>query len=146
MKAWLRRLLPGTRTEPHEGLRVVGDDHPKDAFFASPLRVTSLTTKVEELDSVDAEELIRVSFVATIKDAEGKRCPDMAVYARVAGPHRSATGMGHTSMLGQVTFRMSGPPGTYTCAIEDVAGGALGLDEASTLRAELSADGTAALA
>lgn len=118
-----------------EGLGPVPDDHPKDAFFARPLRVTDLKTSVE-----DHDDGVRVGFVATIKDAEGKRCPEVAVHARVNGPHRQATGMGHTSMMGTVTFRMSGPPGTYTCKIEDVAGGALGLDlDASTLGASMDA-------
>lgn len=118
-----------------EGLGPVPDDHPKDAFFTSPLRVTDLRTRVE-----DHEGGVRVSFLATVKDAEDKRCPEVAVHARVRGPHREATGMGHTSMLGTVTFRMSGPPGDYTCQVEDVAGGALGLDlESSTLRASVDA-------
>lgn len=146
----LRRLVPGLRATPEtaeDELRPVGDDHPKDAFFAKPLSVTSLSTKVEELASADGSRQLRVGFVATIKDADGKRCPDMAVHARVVGPERSATGMGHTSLLGQVTFRMSGPPGTYSCTIEDVAGGALGLDtEASTLEATIDADQSTALA
>lgn len=153
----LRRLVPGLRSSAPERdtLRVVADDHPKDAFFTRPLVVTSLTTSVEDVEDVvrarseqTAPEVapdtpasqVRVSFVATIKDADGKRCPDMAVYARITGPHRSATGMGHTSLLGQVTFRMSGPPGDYACIVEDVAGGALGLDtDASVLHAEVVA-------
>ncbi len=146
----LRRLVPGLRSPEPEGgdeLRVVADDHPKDAFFTRPLVVTSLTTSVEDAPTPSAARgaaetpsRIRVTFVATIKDADGKRCPDMAVYASITGPHRSATGMGHTSMLGQVTFRMSGPPGDYACVIEDVAGGALGLDtDASVLHAEVVA-------
>lgn len=118
-----------------EGFGPVADDHPKDAFFRSPLRVSDLRTTVEDHPSG-----VRVSFVATIKDADGKRCPDVAVHARVRGPLREATGMGHTSMMGSVTFRMSGPAGTYACKVEDVAGGALGLDlEASLLRAEVEA-------
>ena len=118
-----------------EGGGPVPDDLPRDAFFARPLQVSELVTQVEE-----HEDGVRVSFVATVKDAEGKRCPDIAVHARVRGPHRAATGMGHTSMMGKVTFRMSGPAGEYTCVVEDVAGGALGLDEdASTLRATVTA-------
>lgn len=138
----LRRLVPGlhaSRAEPAE-LRPVGDDHPKDAFFSRPLVVTALTTKVDDVTSDSETPQVRVSFVATIKDADGRRCPEMAVYAKLVGPHRTATGMGHTSLLGQVTFRMSGPTGDYSCAIEDVAGGALGLDEdASILHAEIVA-------
>ena len=143
MLSRLRRLVPGLRAPARDSdeLRVVGDDHPKDAFFTRPLVVTSLTTAVEDVPvEGDVEPRIRASFVATIKDADGKRCPDMAVYASIVGPHRSATGMGHTNMLGQVTFRMSGPPGDYACTVEDVAGGALGLDtKASILYAEVVA-------
>jgi hypothetical protein len=142
----LRRLVAG-RDEPagDDTLRPVGDDHPKDAFFARPLSVTALQARIEDLpadaDDPDADARVRAVFVATVKDADGKRCPDMAVYARINGPHRTATGMGHTSLLGQVTFRMSGPPGAYTCEIEDVAGGALGLDrDASVLRASTSGE------
>lgn len=125
----------GSASALADGLRPVPDDHPRDAFFTSPLRVTSLVTSVDE-----HPDGVRVSFVLTVKDAEGKRCPDVAVHARVDGPHRRATGMGHTSMMGAVTFRMSGPAGTYSCTVEDVAGGALGLDvEASTLHATLHA-------
>jgi len=148
----LRRLVPGLHSHEQEDgeLRVVNDDHPKDAFFTRPLVVSSLTSSVEDVAPAgrDADPgagdapapRTRASFVATIKDADGKRCPDMAVYARIVGPHRSATGMGHTNMLGQVTFRMSGPPGDYACTVEDVAGGALGLDtDASVLHAEVVA-------
>ncbi len=118
-----------------EGGGPVPDDLPRDAFFSRPLRVSELVTRVE-----DHEDGVRVSFVATVKDADGKRCPEVAVHARVRGPHRAATGMGHTSMMGKVTFRMSGPAGEYACVVEDVAGGALGLDEeASTLRATVDA-------
>lgn len=126
---------PSRGTSLVEGFGPVPDDHPRDAFFASPLRVTELRTAVEDHDAGT-----RVSFVATIKDAQGRRCPDVAVHARVRGPQREATGMGHTSMMGSVTFRMSGTAGTYTCVVEDVAGGALGLDlESSTLRATVDA-------
>lgn len=142
MMTLLRRLVPGMgpSTAADGELRVVADDHPKDAFFATPLSVASLTTAVEELDHPGDDRQVRVSFAATVRDGEGKRCPEMAVYARIAGPERTATGMGHTSLLGKVTFRMSGPPGTYTCTIRDVAGGGLGLDEdASTLQASIDA-------
>lgn len=136
----IRRLIPRRPAvaDPAE-LRTVEDGQPRDAFFAAPLVVTDLRASVEAMQDEDkATTPHRVSFLATVRDAEGKRCPEMAVHARVAGPHRSATGMGHTSMLGQVTFRMSGPAGVYTCTIEDVAGGALGLDtEASTLTATI---------
>jgi hypothetical protein len=119
-----------------EGFGPVPDDHPRDVFFTSPLRVTDLRTTVE-----DHPAGVRVSFLATVKDAEGRRCPDVAVHARVRGPERAATGMGHTSMMGGVTFRMSGPAGSYTCVIEDVAGGALGLDlDASVVRATVDAE------
>lgn len=143
----LRRLRPATgnrrgradATDSHptvaEGLGPVPDDLPRDAFFTRPLRVSDLVATTE-----DHPDGVRVAFVATVRDADGKRCPDIAVHARIRGPERQATGMGHTSMLGKVTFRMAGPSGTYTCRIEDVAGGALGLDTTgSTLSASLQA-------
>lgn len=139
----IRRLVAGRSgsAPASDELRPVADDHPRDAFFTRPLRVTTLQTSVEDVEVADHEDpRVRVAFVATIRDADDKRCPDMAVYARIHGPHRSATGMGHTSLLGQVTFRMSGPPGEYTCTIDDVAGGALGLDhDASVLSARAQA-------
>lgn len=121
--------------EPLEG-RVVPDDLPKDALFAQPLVVTRLTASV--LDG-DDEPANTVEFRATIKDADGKRCPDLAVHATIVGPDRTGEGMAHTDLMGVVKFRMTGSPGTYEAEITDVAAGALVLDrDASTLTADVT--------
>lgn len=118
--------------EPIEG-RVVPDDLPKDKIFAQPLVVSKLRGGVVE-DVADT-----VEFRATVKDADGKRCPDLAVHATIVGPERTGEGMAHTDLMGVVRFRMTGPAGDYRCTITDVAAGALELDEtASDLEAVTS--------
>ena len=103
----------------------VEDSHPKDGLFAQPLVVTALTAAdPEPLD----DGTTRVTFRATVKDAEGRRCPDVAVDATVVGPERSATGTATTDLMGAVRFRMTGPSGTYTATIDDVAAGGLAWD------------------
>lgn len=112
---------------------VVPDDLPRDKIFAQPLVVAKLTAA-----TLDAPERT-VEFRATIKDAEGKRCPDMAVHATITGPERTASGMAHTDLMGVVRFRMHGPSGAYAIEVTDVAAGGLDLDrEASTLTADVT--------
>lgn len=106
--------------DPDAELRKVPDDLPKDGIFAEPLEISLRAAGPEPVD-----DGLRVTFLVELRDAEGKRCPDVAVEATVTGPERTATGMGHTDMLGRVRFRMAGPPGTYTIEITDVAGNAL---------------------
>lgn len=121
--------------EPMEG-RVVPDDLPRDAIFAQPLVVSRLTASV--LDGED-DPADTVEFRATIKDADGKRCPELAVHATIVGPDRTGEGMAHTDLLGVVKFRMTGSPGVYAAEITDVAAGALDFDrDASTLTAEIT--------
>lgn len=81
-----------------------------------------------------------MTFQVTIRDAEGKRCPDLAVEARVRGPDRTATGMAHTDVFGQAWIRMSGVPGTYRCDILDVAGGAIALERPARPRPDAGSD------
>ena len=108
----------------------VPDDLPRDHVFAAPLVITKLSATSLD-DPADT-----VEFKATLKDAEGKRCPEVAVYAEITGPERTGEGMAHTDLLGVVKFRMHGPPGEYRCRITNVAGNALDLDaDASTLEA-----------
>ena len=125
------------RREIAPGGGAVPDDLPRRELFAEPIRVDRLEVlATERLDG----GRVRVTFRATVKDATGKRCPDIAVEARIAGPDRSAGGLGTTDLMGQVRVRMTGPPGTYTCELRDVAAGGLELDrDTSVLRAEVEA-------
>lgn len=115
----------------------VPDDLPKKGLFAEPIVVVSLDAKeVEHLD--DGE--VRVTFRAVVKDAEGRRCPDLAVEAEVEGPERTAAGEATTDLMGAILFRMTGPAGRYRIRIVHVSAGGLDLDEdASIMTAEVDA-------
>lgn len=132
----LFRRKPAPSADEQE-LFQVPDDLPRDALFEQPLRVDALTAKdVETLD----DGQVRVSFRVVVKDAVGKRCPDLAIEATVSGPERTASGMTTTSLMGAATFRMAGPPGTYRIVVDDVAAGALELDrDASALELQVDA-------
>lgn len=109
----------------HPELTRVEDSHPKDGLFRQPLVVAALT-------AADVEERgdgqVRATFRATIKDAEGRRCPDVAVEATIVGPERTATGSATTDLMGAVRFRMTGPAGSYRFTVDDVAAGGLEWD------------------
>ena len=117
-------------------LEKVPDDLPRNSIFAEPVRVAQVTAK--DVEAVD-EERVRVSFRVLVKDAEGKRCPDLAVEATIEGPERTASGMTTTSIMGAATFRMTGPRGTYRITVDDVAAGALELDRSGMLAVEVEA-------
>lgn len=131
------------RRRRHRSPRVVlerqPDDLPKRGLFTEPVRVTALdTVAVEELD----DGRWRVTFLVEVKDAEDKRCSDLAVEARVSGPERTRTVQGATDMFGRLRFRMAGPAGRYAIEVTDVA--AYGLDWSradSLLVTEASAGG-----
>lgn len=126
------RRRPQVLDDPDAG--PVPDDVPKRGLFAEPVVVASLEAK----DPEDVgDDRVRVTFRAIVKDAEGRRCPDLAVDATITGPERDASGTGTTDLMGAIRFRMTGPPGAYAIRIEDVAAGGLELDrDASTLEAE----------
>jgi hypothetical protein len=109
----------------HPDLQPVTDDLPRDKLFTQPLVVAVLTATEPE---PQADGGVRVTFRATVKDADGKRCPDLAVDATIAGPERTASGMAHSDLMGNVKFRMTGPAGRYTITIDDVAAGGLAWD------------------
>lgn len=113
------------------------DSHPKDGLFAQPIVVSDLApADPEPMD----DGQVRVTFRAVVKDAEGRRCPDLNVTATIAGPDRTATGEAVTDLMGAVRFRMAGPHGTYAIELGDVSAGALALDrDASVLTASLDA-------
>ena len=109
----------------HPELVKVEDSHPKDGLFSQPLVVSALTASEPEARDDDQ---VRVSFRATIKDADGRRCPDVAVTATIIGPDRTAAGTATTDLMGAVRFRMTGPSGPYRLTIDDVAAGGLAWD------------------
>jgi hypothetical protein len=114
-----RRRQPAVTVERHP------DDLPKRGLFAEPVRIT-------RLDTLDPEPLpdgrTRVAFLLEVKDAEDKRCSDLAVTATVSGPDRERTVQGNTDMFGRVRFRTSGGPGSYRIEVRDVAAGGLDWD------------------
>lgn len=118
----LRRRKPTFTVERHP------DDLPKAGLFAEPVRVARLDPLAA--DAVD-DGTWRTSFLLEVRDAEDRRCSDVAVQATVHGPERSATVEGHTDLLGRVRFRMTGPPGTYEIEVVDVAAGGLAWDPAA---------------
>ncbi len=129
MPLFRRRREP----DPDHVLEQVPDDLPRDGIFAQPLVVARLQAQDPE---PQADGTIRVGFRATVKDAEGKRCPDLNIQARVTGPEREATGETTTDLMGQARFRMTGPAGRYRIEVLDVAAGGLTFDrDASVLEA-----------
>lgn len=122
------------RTLPDELVKVE-DSHPKDGLFTQPLVVASLVAGDPEPRD---DGTVRVTFRAVVKDADGRRCPDVAVDATIDGPERSASGTATTDLMGAVRFRMSGPSGTYAVRVDDVAAGGLAWDpDASATTAHL---------
>jgi hypothetical protein len=117
----LRRRRPQLATERHP------DELPKAGLFAEPVRVTMLRV----LDPEPADDAHRVTFLLEVRDAEGRRCSDLAVEATVQGPERTRTVQGTTDLLGRIRFRTTGPDGTYRLTVEDVAAHGLAWDRAA---------------
>lgn len=128
----LRRLASRLRPRPddrHVGtLERVPDSHPRTGLFTEPVRVSDL--RAREPERLD-DGRWRVTFQVTVRDAEDRRCPDLAVEARIVGPERTGGGMATTDLLGSVQARMTGPAGRYRVEILDVAAGGLAWDAAS---------------
>jgi hypothetical protein len=118
-----RRLRRAVR--PHVQLERQPDDLPKTGLFVEPLRVTRLDSL--EVEPMDARAS-RVTFMIEVRDAEDKRCSDIAVDARVTGPERAATVQATTDMFGRARFRMTGPAGPYAIELLEVAAKALAWD------------------
>lgn len=119
------RALRRARPAPQLTLEPQRDDLPKKGLFAEPIRVTTLEPlEPEVLD--DGRH--RVTFLVEVRDADGRRCPDLAVEARVRGPERTRTVQGATDLFGRIRFRMAGPAGTYGIEVTDVAAFALDWD------------------
>lgn len=101
------------------------DGVPKAGLFTEPVRVTRL--EALETEVVEGGRH-RVAFQVEVKDAEGRRCSDLAVDARITGPERAATVQGATDMFGRVKIRMTGPAGDYTLEVLEVAAKGLAFD------------------
>lgn len=133
----LRRILDRLRGRTTGELGPLPDDLPRDGLFTEPLIVTVAALDPQPLERPRR----RIRFRVEIRDAEGRRCPDVAVEAEIAGPERTATGFAHTDLLGRARFRMDGPPGHYRLRLLHVAGHALRVDEtASQLTAGQTVD------
>lgn len=131
------RLRRARYKPPVEGLQPVEDSLPKAGLLAEPIVVDRLVPRDPEPQD---DGTVVVEFRATVKDAAGRRCPDLAVEATIVGPERTGTGSATTDLMGTVRFRMQGPAGRYAITINDVAGGALDLDDTnSRLAAEFDA-------
>ena len=113
------------RRRPRLTLERQPDGLPKTGLFAEPVRVTRLEPLAPEL--VEGGQH-RVAFQVEVKDADGRRCSDLAVDARLTGPERAATVQGATDLFGRVTIRMTGPPGEYTLEVLEVAAKGLAFD------------------
>lgn len=113
------------RRRPRLELEQQPDDLPKTGLFTEPVRIDRLEPLAPE---TLADGSRRAVFLVEVRDAEGKRCSDLAVEASVTGPHRTRTVEGSTDLLGRIRFRMSGPAGTYSARVTDVAAGGLRWD------------------
>lgn len=129
-----RRVL-GVQPDAGE-LLPVPDDMPRDQMFSQPL-----VCETSARDTEDVEGGTRVAFRVVVRDALGRRCPDLSVTATIVGPERTGTGQVTTDMFGAAVFRMTGPAGHYGCDVVDVAAGALEWDrDGSTTTASTTAD------
>ena len=129
-----RRPVALDPSDPDNVPRTVPDDLPRDSLFTQPLRVD----RIKVLDPESVAGGSRVAFVVFVRDDEGRTCPDIAVDATIRGPERAASGQVTTDLMGRATFRMTGPRGTYTLTVEDVAAGALAWTADGTAEASVS--------
>ena len=113
------RPRPVLRTEKQR------DDRPKTGLFAEPVRVEALTVLDPEVNDDGSH---RVTYQVEVRDAEGRRCSELAVEARLVGPSATKVLQGATDMFGRIRFRMDGPPGEYAVTVTDVAAFGLAWD------------------
>lgn len=121
----LRRAVRRTRPAPSFTLERQPDALPKTGLFAEPVRIASLRVLDPE---PQADGRIQVTFLVEVRDAEDRRCSDLAVEAHVGGPERGGTVSGTTDMMGRIRFRLTGPAGDYAIEVRDVAAGGLAFD------------------
>lgn len=135
------RLRP-RRRRPSITVTMQPDALPRTGLFAEPVRVTRLELEraapvgpdasasdpdvpASDGTSADAHE---VRFLLEVRDAEGRRCPDLAVEAMLDAPGRTTTVVGNTDLMGRLVVRTRGPAGTYRLTVTDVAAGGLAWD------------------
>jgi hypothetical protein len=135
----LLRRLRRRRLDPDTFIPLP-DSHPRRGLIAEPVTVARLEHASTEVAIEDdwiplpgrphpsPQAPHRVTFLIEIRSADGARCPNIAVEARLGGPERERTVSGATDMLGRVRFRMTGPAGDYRCELLDVAAGGLDWD------------------
>jgi hypothetical protein len=116
------------RRSPRVTLETQPDGLPKSGLFVEPVTITALEVLAPE---VLEDGRHRASFRVEVRDAEGRRCPDLAVEACVSGPERRRTVQGTTDLFGRVRFRMAGPPGRYHIEVTDVAAKGLRWDDSA---------------
>jgi hypothetical protein len=122
------------RQAPRVTVTTQPDDLPRTGLFAEPVRITRLelerTTPIDPAagDRSEAAETHEVRFLLEVRDAQGRRCPDLAIEARLTAPGRSVTVVGNTDMLGRLVVRTRGPVGSYRLEVTDVAAGGLAWD------------------
>lgn len=122
-------------------LVVVEDSARRDGIFEQPLRASVTHHGVEAVD----DDGLRVTFRVIVRDAGGRRCPELAVNATIEGPERTASGEALTDLMGAARFRMVGPPGAYRFQLDDVAAKALTWTSDDTVvQVEITADGASA--
>jgi hypothetical protein len=127
------------RPTPPFTLEVHPDDLPKTGLFAEPVRVEAI--KVLDPEVLEDGQH-RVTFLVEVRDAEDKRCSNLAVEARVSAPGRSRTVSGNTDLMGRLRFRTTGPAGRYAIEVTDVAAKGLAFDaDAGTTTAETTVTG-----
>jgi hypothetical protein len=114
----LRRLRRAVRPAQVVTLEPTPDGVPKHGFFTEPVRV-SLLEVLEPEPMADGQH--RVTFRVEVRDADGRRCSELAVDARISGPERVCDVQAVTDLFGRVRMRMTGPPGDYGLEITDVA-------------------------
>lgn len=127
----LRRTVRRTRPTPSFTLERQPDSLPKTGLFAEPVRIASLRALDPE---PQPDGRVQVTFLVEVRDAEDKRCSDLAVEAQVDGPERGGTVSGTTDLMGRIRFRLIGPPGDYGIEVRDVAAGGLAFDAEHSLR------------
>jgi hypothetical protein len=102
-------------------LVVAEDNAPRDGIFEQPLQASVTHHGVEAV----GDGPLRVTFRVVVRDAGGRRCPELAVNATIQGPERTASGEALTDLMGAARFRMVGPAGTYRFQLDEVAAKAL---------------------
>ena len=112
-----RRPRATTETQP--------DGLPKRGLFSEPVRITQLSALDPDTDD---DGRARATFLVEVKDAEDRRCSDLAVEARMLGPTRERVVQGTTDMMGRIRFRMADGPGHYAIEVTNVAAGGLDWD------------------